>query len=245
VDGAPRAFDVMLPPRYDGTRPYPLVFGFHGATRTHLQCRDEDCRGLQERFGAQAIMVYMKSPGVRWRDASTGFSANVAFFDAVLATVERDQCIDESRVVVAGTSSGASFANVLACVRAERLLAVVPVAGEPGDAGSCSTPVAALVVHGIDDSHVTFDQGEASRDDYRARNHCSERTTPGIEEAHRAVRAARDAGRATYRCVDYSGCADGVPVRWCEHGEGGWDNSTHAWPTFGGQMIADFLDTLH
>jgi hypothetical protein len=86
--------------------------------------------------------------------------------------------------------------------------------------------------------------GEATRDYYRKRNGCTDRTRPSIGEAHLAVRHERDAGKETYRCVDYEGCREGLDVRWCEHGEGGYGHSTHAWPTFGGKALSEFLDRL-
>jgi hypothetical protein len=46
--------------------------------------------------------------------------------------------------------------------------------------------------------------------------------------------------RESHECADYQGCS-GPPVRWCEHSEGGYDGSTHGWPTFGGQEIWDFV----
>ena len=245
VDSAPRQLIVEVPKDYDGTRDYPLVFGFHGKNRTHEQCRDGDCRGLQRLFGDRAIIVYMKSKLAGWQDEGVGFGNNLPFFDAALETMKREYCVDESRVIVAGTSSGGFFANELACVRGDQIMAVIPVGGALGEREGCKRPIPALVIHGIDDIHVPFVRGESARDFYRTRNGCSDRTEPTIVEAHQAVRAERDAGQETYRCVDYQGCAPGLLVRWCEHGEGGYDNSTHAWPTFGGQMILDFLTQLH
>ena len=31
-------------------------------------------------------------------------------------------------------------------------------------------------------------------------------------------------------CSDADGCAKDYPVRWCEHSDPGYDNSTHGWP---------------
>jgi hypothetical protein len=39
-------------------------------------------------------------------------------------------------------------------------------------------------------------------------------------------------------CVDYSGCDEGLPVRWCVHQSG------HNWPGFAPQAIWDFFSSL-
>ena len=35
-----------------------------------------------------------------------------------------------------------------------------------------------------------------------------------------------------------------LPPGWCEHSEGGYDNSTHGWPRVGGQLVHDFTASL-
>jgi len=244
VGSVERRFIVSLPGGYDGSVPYPLAFAFHGKTRTHTECRDVDCRGFQSALGEHAILVYMKSLNAGWRDDDVGFANNLPFFDATIAAMKAEYCVDENRVLAAGTSSGAYFANELACKYGDQLMAVFPVGGGLTETQGCQRPIPAIVLHGVDDTHVTLDKGERARDYYAKRNGCTERTRPTIDEAHGAVRAARDGGQETYRCVDYEGCRPSLNVQWCEHGEGGYDNSTHAWPTFGGQILVRFLEHL-
>ena len=82
--------------------------------------------------------------------------------------------------------------------------------------------------------------GEEARDFWRARNGCIDTTVPTIPEVH----AAAEATPESHSCAVYQGCEDGLPVHWCEHSEGGYDDSTHGWPLFGGQMIWDFVQSL-
>lgn len=93
----------------------------------------------------------------------------------------------------------------------------------------------------VDDPHVTFASGETARDFYVQRNGCDLATVPDLATMHQQIRTARDADQTDEACVDYQGCDAGLPVRWCEHSEGGYDDSTHGWPTAGGQMIWDFV----
>jgi hypothetical protein len=104
--------------------------------------------------------------------------------------------------------------------------------------------VAALVVHGVDDVQVPFDDGEEARDYYVERNGCEPVSVPPVSDLHTQIRAARDQNMSASGCVDFQGCEAGYPVRWCEHSEGGYDNSTHGWPTVGGQLVRDFVQSL-
>src|SRR5690606_31684240 len=124
-----------------------------------------DCAGFQTVMGEEAVLVYMKSTGEGWEQNEVR-EQNVDFFETLLDTLIAEACIDESRIFVAGTSSGAHFTNVLACRFGDRLLAVAPVAGYLPESDGCVGRVAAVPIHGIDDPHVTFDSGETARDFY-------------------------------------------------------------------------------
>lgn len=240
---------VSLPKSYDAAKPYPLGFGFHGRTRNHKNCQEHDCAGFQEVMGEEAVLVYMQS----LREAGEGQSGwerpaeregNLQFFDLVLAQIEADYCVDERRVFLAGSSSGANFANLLGCLHGDRFLAIAPVSGALKDPPACQGAPAALVIHGIDDSHITIDRGEAARENYRLRSGCTATTTPPLADMHAEVRSARDKKPSveTLACAAYEGCRS--PLHWCEHSYGGWDNSTHGWPPVAGQVIWDFVRSL-
>ncbi len=239
VQGQMGQYIVSLPAGYDPTKPYPLGFGFHGRNRTGPNCHDGDCAGFQSVMEDEAILVYMTSLGGTGWEGDGEREINVEFFEKVLDDVVASGCVDESRVFVAGTSSGAHFVNVLGCRFGDRLLAIAPVAGYLPET-ECVGEVAALVIHGFKDPHVPLKEGEKARDFWRARNGCSETTTPAISEVH----AAAEATPESHSCAVYDGCQPGLPVVWCEHSEGGYDDSTHGWPLFGGQQIWDFVQSL-
>ncbi|HVJ20888.1 MAG TPA: hypothetical protein VM686_36005 [Polyangiaceae bacterium] len=240
---------VSVPSNYDPAQPYPLGFAFHGRNRNHQNCQNEaDCAGFQAVMGEQALLVYMQSlrepidAEMSGWESSEERDANVEFFSSVLSVLEDEYCVDRSRVFVAGTSSGASFANLLACRFGDRLLAAAPVSGAMPEQEGCQGTPAALVIHGIDDPHVPFASGEEARDLYVQRSGCTTNTAPELAVMHGDIRTKRDAMQEDHGCVDYQGCD--VPVRWCEHSYGGYDNSTHGWPPNGGQLIWDFVQGL-
>jgi polyhydroxybutyrate depolymerase len=242
IDGRAGEYAVVLPAEYDPTRAYPLAFAFHGANRTHIDCWRRDCLGFAQSFASDAIVVFMRSFAAGWNDEA--LEPNVTFFGRLLAKMKAEYCVDQGRVEVAGTSSGAHFSNILACRLGDQLQSTAPVAGTLIERDDCVGRVAALVVHGIDDTQVPFANGEVARDFYAARNGCSNITVPPIADIHAQIRAARDQMLGMSACVDYQDCDPGYPVRWCEHSEGGYDNSTHGWPAVGGQLVYDFTRAL-
>jgi poly(3-hydroxybutyrate) depolymerase len=188
----------------------------------------------------EAILVYMTSLGGTGWEGETERELNVTFFQTVLAQMKAEYCVDESRVFVAGTSSGANFTNVLGCRFADQLLAVAPVAGGLPESENCAGPVAALVIRGVDDYHVPFADGIVARDFYVTQNGCMDTTDIPIATMHAEVVEMRE----SHQCAQYQGCPSDLPVTWCEHSEGGYDGSTHGWPLFGGQAIWDFVSAL-
>lgn len=237
VGGQSGQFRVSLPAGYDPNTPYPLGFAFHGSGRTGPDCQAGDCAGFQTVMGDKAVLVYMTAlNGPGWDD----FDLNSDFFSGVLDQMLAGYCINPDRVFAAGTSSGAHFSNVVGCRFGDKLLAIAPVAGYLPQTDGCVDRVAALVIHGVYDSHVDFSSGEEARDFWRTRNNCSADTVPPISEIHDSVTSTPE----SHGCAVYQGCDAGLGVTWCEHSEGGYDGSTHGWPLFGGQEIWDFVNAL-
>src|SRR5690606_6758279 len=113
-----------------------LGFAFHGYGRTHAECRQTDCAGFQSVMQNDAILIYMKSFSDGWEQDAVR-DQNAKFFEDVLASVESELCVDENRVFVAGTSSGAAFTNVLGCRYGDKLMAIFPVAGGLPESEGC------------------------------------------------------------------------------------------------------------
>ena len=249
---------ISLPHGYDPNTPATVGFVFHGANNTEVSCfGGGNCAGVQMSMVDKAILVYPRSFGTSWTNETR--EQNVAWFDDLLSHVKANYCVDEHKVFVMGTSSGAHFSNILGCRRSDVLRAIAPGAGERLETTGCETTrFAALVIHGIDDGTVAgqgvpFVKGEEARDFYAKQNNCSTETVPPIAQIHAEVRMLRDAAiNATprgstagiFRCADYQGCDDGLPVRWCEHGEDGYDTTTHGYPLEGGSTTWDFVSAL-
>ncbi len=214
-----RTYLVELPGGYDSDTPWPLVFGFHGATTSGMLFASRFYGNLASAMGDEAILVYPDAQGepTAWDDA-----VDIPFFDALLAQVESDYCVDEDRVFATGHSSGGFFSNSLGCQRGDVLRAIAPVSGGgPFGRPTCRGEVAVFLAHGTADPTVPFATGQASRDYWATRNGCDTGSTTGAPPSP---------------CVAYA--CTGQPEWWCEHG------GEHEWPAFAPAAIWAFFSGL-
>jgi polyhydroxybutyrate depolymerase len=116
VNGTTRTYVLSVPAGGGGT-PRPLVFAFHGAGGDGAGIRGY--LGLEAPSQGKAIFVYPDglSDGSRtgWPDTN---GRDIAFFDALLAKLEAEACVDSARVFGTGFSYGGYMSNTLGCKRA-------------------------------------------------------------------------------------------------------------------------------
>ena len=115
-------------------------------------------------------------------------SADMVFIGDLLDEANRTLCIDERRVYVSGYSNGAFMASAIACVYADRVAAVAPVAGiraVPGCAPARAVPVVAF--HGTADEWLSFAGGVGPKVDALPEPDQQQTRTA----RHRASRACR------------------------------------------------------
>ena len=235
VAGRERQAIVVVPERYQADRPHALVFGFHGRTNDNVQARAYF--GLEEAANGPTIYVYPaaltdRSGRFAWTDPGDPADAlrDFALFDAILERITSAYCIDLGAVYVVGHSLGASFANSLACARADRIRGLASVAGgiTPSD---CSGDVAALLLHNPRDRAVPLSEGEKARDVLLGH--------PG--DQNKPVR--RRFG--DFECRQYGDREH--PLLWCVHTQDVTPRGRfypHQWPKGAAQAIVRFFDTL-
>ena len=197
VADASREYILELPEDYDATRPYRLIFAWHWRGGTAEEVAN-GFYGLQQRAEGSAIFVSAEGIDAGW--ANPGGS-DIAFLDAMLARLQGDLCIDQSRIFSTGWSYGGMMSLAIGCARGDVFRAIAPMSGAlysgcaDGDA-----PVAYLGFHGDDDDVVPIANGVTARDVFVARNGCQPEAA--------AVEADG--------CLRFEGCAAGFPVSWCE-----------------------------
>ena len=230
IAGKERSYVVQLPPGYDPSRRYPVLFGLHGAGGSGPSYMNGF--PLRALWQDRAILVfpsalfYELDGRTTWRYPT---EENLAFFDAMVGALDEGLCLDRERIFASGFSSGGFFSNTLGCRRGGVVRAIVPVAGGDRDFDDrCVGHVAVLVISSpLDSSDPTggppgishHERGLQARDYFRERNGCQEASEPVGPDG----------------CVQYQGCLPGAEVRYCEHGQG------HAWPSQLHAPAADFL----
>ncbi len=227
VDGTERFYIVDLPDGYDPSTPYPVVFAFHGlGGSAELVSGNRVYFGFGQSGGAPMIFVY--PDGLDTGDGNKGWpntgGQDVAFFDALMETLQADYCVDSERVFSTGHSYGGMMSHTLGCQRADVLRAIAPVAGAMfGRGGDCAGPIAAWGAHGDPDGTVDYDSGLSAIERVMEVNGCDPDSGTPVEP--------------TEFCTQYE-CDAAYPVTWCVHDE------DHNWPDFATEWIKAFFDSF-
>ncbi len=168
-----RPYDSKIPLSYDGSRNWPLVILLHGYGANGL------AQDLYFGIGKEVDrlgFLYAFPDGTNdsknkrfWNatDVCCDFDKrninDVAYIDAIIDDMASQYRVDRRRVYLVGHSNGGFMSHRYACDRAERVAAVVSLAGDNyKDAVSrCkpSQPVALLQVHGTKDDAVPYQGG--------------------------------------------------------------------------------------
>jgi hypothetical protein len=158
----------------------------------------------------------------------------VAYVHEVLAEVRANYCVDQSKVLITGTSSGGWESITVGCAMANEIRVVSPVSGglrmhRP----ACTGPQASIFVEGLTDgANPIFEDppngdrdspgSGPARDEVLVRNGCVApdymNTIPlpynNLEDtAGMAPHMPWDP--AFPSCVTYTGCPAAYPVVWC------------------------------
>ena len=230
---------LTFPQGYDGSKPFPIVFAFHGAGRTNTDMRMVDSRTPGTQLENNYVMAFVKSQGNAW-DLGTDYPR----FQRLITQVLSERCIDTSHIFAMGHSSGAQFiAGMLGDNRAResRFAAVAPVSSN--NLGNPAwTPVPTLLIHGLMDNQRPNDlNGAQDIRQYAGANQCSNNTTPVNIGTCPSI-----ANQATVNpgCVSYNGCA--ATTLFCNHNDPNYiDNGTptnHGWPCFANNEIFSFFE---
>ena len=172
IDITGRPASVHVPASYDPSRPAPLLIVLHGfgsSGRDHEAYFHVQAAAEEHGF----LTVYpdgtTNANGERFWSATdaccdfdrTGVN-DVAYLDGLITAVEASFAVDPKRVDLLGHSNGGFMSYRLACVHADRIAAMVSLAGatfaNPADCAP-SSPVAVLQIHGTSDDVIAFGGG--------------------------------------------------------------------------------------
>ncbi|MBI4731790.1 MAG: hypothetical protein HY781_06625 [Chloroflexi bacterium] len=168
IGGFERTYLLHVPPTYDSSQPWPLVFVFHGGFG-NADKTDELTGFSQLADEAGFIGFYPNARRDHWNDVRSTDplytdTDDVGFVSALIDALSETYNIDSRRVYAAGVSNGGIFSYRLACDLSDRLAAIGPVAGSLAEnlASTCSPaqPISIIHIHGLADQLVRFEGGE-------------------------------------------------------------------------------------
>jgi polyhydroxybutyrate depolymerase len=198
----------------------PLVIGLHGA--------GQDARGFEGQSGWSEladdrglVVAYPESHRDRyfWKyPEPDNPRSGVRLIRATIATAAKLPCVDTSRVLVSGISSGGRMTTSAGCQVADRLLAIGPVSGGIRDLPRCrpARPISVIDIHGTADPIVPYSLVRGVMQGWARRNGC--RARPRVTRPGEAVTR-----------FEWRGCRAGTRVIHYRVDGGG-----HGWPPLGG-----------
>lgn len=161
IGGVERTYLLHLPKGPNTAESKPLVIAFHGAGMTaELMAATTDLNRWSDKSGF--IVAYPQGLERHWR-TGTKLSDDYVFAAALIAELEESYAVDASRVIAAGISNGAEFAQELGCRKEFRFSAVVAVSAtlHEDSVKRCapSQPLRIVTFHGTEDPIVPYGGG--------------------------------------------------------------------------------------
>lgn len=211
-----RVYDLYLPDKYDPMRAYPIIFLDHGCDGSIPFMESPSMTTVTK---GNAIIVALRAYSSQQTgqtygggcfDTGPGSTSltELAYFDQVLKDVGAMACVDKARVFMSGFSSGSWLTNLLGCTRAGVIRAQGnSTGGLPSVPKMCAGPIAAMMVHDMQDTMNSYAGGLIARDRILAINGC---------DMNKSVPYDYDGDPATpSTCMLFQGCMSGYPVVWC------------------------------
>lgn len=173
--GQKRVYRLVVPKSVDLAKPAPLLVALHGM--------GIDSKDLMPRYtkldelaaDKKFILVYPEAVGRSWGLLPDKVKADLAFFDALLAKLQKQHHIDPDRIYTAGMSNGGYFSHL---VGAERSKVVAAVASHSGPLGlqtlggiKAERKFPVFIVHGDQDKLLSVDWARENRDKYKKEGH--------------------------------------------------------------------------
>ena len=225
---------VRLPAAYDPMRAYPVIFVWKGCGAA-----GRATFGVENIAGNDAIIAQGDfPPGQTCYDTADGaLFVDLPVFDALLAQLETNYCVDQAHVFSVGFSSGAWLTQLLACQRGDVLRGIGTIAGgfKPtffNGATSCKgNGLSAFMVSDLDDHETPFydedddgDSVEIAVNQWLGLNGCSEKTW--------SLQAGMPTDPDQSVCRAYADCGR-FPVKLClTSGKGHSAQDALSWPGF-------------
>jgi predicted esterase len=226
--GMSREYIIDIPADYDPTHPYRLIFSWYQAYGSdtgnanglhpandgpNFDAKNYAYFGLHREMTAVNDTAIFVAPG-GMGNLPWDYNRDVVLFDDLLAFVDANLCIDDSRVFTTGFSFGAMMSYALTLGRPSKLRGAVTMAPANNNftqPTNAHVPIAYMSTTGMSDGTCPWGNdttgGKACVLQHAKDNGC---TIP----AGNAIPTAT-VGSKKYLCYDFEGCKAGYPVKVC------------------------------
>jgi poly(3-hydroxybutyrate) depolymerase len=226
-----REYIIDVPENYDPSHPYRVVFSWHQAYGSatgnangqypanngpNFDAQNYAYFGLlRESKKANDPTIFVAPQGIG--NLPWDYARDVALFDALLARIGENLCIDESRVFTTGFSFGAMMSHALSISRQDKLRGAVTMA--PANYNLPNAPqspspgkMAYFGITGMSDGTCPWVNNDAQK---RGGKYCvlTHAETNGCT-ANVNIPTAMN-GSKSHVCYDFEGCDEGYPVKVC------------------------------
>jgi polyhydroxybutyrate depolymerase len=260
-----RAYAVKVPTSLDPAKPAPLLVMLHGFSSSPTAPQDMDTyMAMSPAANARGMIVALPRgthdtviDKYEWNatDSCCGFDTpdanDIGYIAAMIDEISAKYKVDPKRIFILGHSNGGFMAHRLACDEADKIAAIVSLAGgtyKNQKKCAASAPISVLQVHGDADDTISYTGGPPlgvaqlppapgaveTMADWAVKNRCG--ATPDTSAP--AIDLATDlAGAETTKAI-YKDCEGGVATElWTIHG------GPHS-PAFGDAWAPAVLDFL-
>lgn len=185
-DGVERKYQVIIPARYDGSKPMPIVLGLHALTVSYLIVPGMSGFGDFPNYDFIGVSPSgrLNGPTPYWLAAPSAENYDLDFFNQLLDQLEADYCVDATRVYSVGMSNGAQMSSLLACRLPDRVTAVAPIAGVEWFDTCNGRPIPVIAFHGAMDPIVTYEGGGLNGTTISNQNFWKGQPPAGMPEQH-------------------------------------------------------------
>jgi polyhydroxybutyrate depolymerase len=188
VAGDAREYRLHVPKGYDGSRPLPLVFAFHGSSASAAVIeRETSFNELGDSLGFFAVY-----PEGFHRGWNVGNCCNysymkhkdeAAFVMRILDVLSHGLRVDTTAIYATGYSDGGTLSMLLACELSATITAAASVSGtllDPLPACNLSRPVSMMVIHGTGDHNIPYEGRAGGPGNIRGPHH--EHSAPDVAQ---------------------------------------------------------------
>ncbi|MFN0018773.1 MAG: alpha/beta hydrolase family esterase [Pirellulaceae bacterium] len=175
VSDQERLYRLVVPKSVDLKKPAPLVVAFHGmgidSRKVMPRYTKLDDLAADKKF----ILVYPEAIGRSWGLEPKKVTADLAFFDALLAEISAKYEVDANRIYVVGMSNGGYFAHLVGKERSTKVAAVCSHSGPLGLQTllgiNAERKFPVMIVHGDKDRLLDVRFARENRDKYQREKH--------------------------------------------------------------------------